>query len=83
MDGIKKKVSVFKFIATDKNDKHFERSIVNSGWHLSDPVDNRSLCGIQCDGDDGYAPSEIKKGEVTCELCKIIIKHVLKEYGSL
>ena len=52
---------IFQIIATNKNDKHFEPATVNGEWHTSIQVD-RSLCGIQLDGDDGYSSGNSKAG---------------------
>jgi hypothetical protein len=64
---------VFQIVATNENDQHFEEQLINGEYHAAlDP--ERTFCGIQLDGDDGYASGEIISGVVTCALCaKVII----------
>ena len=69
-------MKVFKFVATDENDKHFEPEIVK--YFHAGLDGERSLCGIQCNGDDGYAPDNDVEGYVTCPECLKIIVCVKK-----
>lgn len=69
---------IFQFVSTDEDDNHYDEILVDEGhWHasyFSDCV--RSLCGMQCDGDDGYAPGPKRKGRVTCPSCRDHIKQI-------
>lgn len=68
---------VFQIIATNENDRHFEPQLINGEWHTAIQGD-RSLCGIQLDGDDGYWLSEYREGVVTCPQCLFVIRGVKK-----
>jgi hypothetical protein len=66
---------VFEMIATNEEDKHYEDSIPNSGFHVQSPIEYRTLCGIQMDGDDGVASGRTQEGRVTCPICLAIIEY--------
>jgi hypothetical protein len=69
---------VFQIVATNQQDSHFEKDIVDSGeWHAGISYDApRTICGIQLEGDDGYAQGPEKSGRVTCQTCRTIIEQV-------
>jgi hypothetical protein len=67
---------VFQFVATGEDVPHADLSMIDGSWHVAEPIESRSLCGIQMDGDDGYAPGENKNGRVTCHHCRKIIETV-------
>lgn len=69
---------VFQIIATNRDDRHFEERIVDAGeWHAGICIDApRTACGIQTEGDDGYAAGPVKSGKVTCATCRALIEQV-------
>lgn len=68
--------TVFQFIATDAEHENFESELLNGDWHVGLSLDNRTVCGIQLDGDDGYAAGPEKTGVVTCPICLCIIDEI-------
>ncbi len=66
---------VVQLIITDADNRHFEPGLINGDWHASLSIDNRTVCGIQLDGDDGYA-GEAAEGVVTCPICLVIIEEI-------
>ena len=69
---------VIQIVATDATHRHFEKECVQSGeWHAAVSVDApRTVCGIQVDGDDGYAAGAEKEGKVTCQTCKSYLRQI-------
>jgi hypothetical protein len=70
-------MKVFKFKATDRTNKHFDDSIVDDGRTHAALNGERTLCGIQMDGDDGYTPGEFVNEELTCALCLRVVDAVI------
>lgn len=69
--------TVVQIIATNENDPHFEANMVNNDWHAMYFIDApRTVCGVQLEGDDGYAPGPEKSGRVTCEACRIALDQI-------
>lgn len=68
---------VFQLIATNKDDANFEEALIDGVWHFALNMDcMRTACGVQLDGDDGYAAGPSKAGRVTCKLCRSVINQV-------
>lgn len=66
---------VFQFVAVEKKHKHFEPEVVDGHFHVA--LDGEfTLCGIQCVGEDGYAPGNDVDGVVTCAACLKVINRV-------
>ncbi len=66
---------VFQIIATNSEHDHFEESLIDDDWHVAIEGDAlRTACGIQLEGDDGYAGGPDKNGYVTCKLCINLIE---------
>ncbi|WP_166485931.1 hypothetical protein [Rhodoferax ferrireducens] len=60
---------VFQIVATDASDKNFEPDAVERGyWHAATTAEDapQKICGIQVEGEGGYAPGPSKHGRVTC-----------------
>jgi hypothetical protein len=70
--------NVVKIIATNESDRHFEPELLNSDWHgvVSYGLGPRTVCGIQLEGDDGYAGGESKRGFITCPACLGIVREI-------
>ncbi len=68
--------TVFQMVAT--NEAGGSESFVADGeWHAGISVDDpRTVCGIQCNGEDGYEPGPEKKGRVTCKVCRNILNQI-------
>lgn len=69
--------TVVKFAATNAMNKHYEDNIVDAGqWHafITAGDDPRTICGIQMNGEDGYAPLHEKNGKVTCMTCRSLLE---------
>jgi hypothetical protein len=72
---------VIKIIATNENDKNFEAQLVNDEWHgFIEFPEMRTICGIQLQGDDGYAGSDEADGNITCGICTGIIEAIKVKY---
>lgn len=71
--------NVVQIIATNDEHPDFESSIINDAWHVVIEGDAiRTACGIQLEGDDGYAAGPTKTGYVTCPLCLNLIRQFKK-----
>lgn len=57
--------NVFQVIAKDKEDRWFDKDLVDSGdWHAKMSIDDpRTVCGIQLVGEDDIAQGAIKEGK--------------------
>lgn len=66
---------ILQIVETDQHHEHFEPAVINDDWHAL-IFGDRTVCGMQLDGADGYGPGPITTGFVTCPLCGTIIDHI-------
>jgi len=69
--------TVVQFGATDAKHKCYEPNTAESGeWHafVTAGDDPRTICGIQMNGEDGYAPLYEKEGKVSCITCRSLLE---------
>lgn len=74
-------VKVIQIIATNAEDKYFESQLIDGNWHAFIYYPElRTVCGIQLQGEDGYAGGETKNGKVTCRVCIGVIEAIKTKY---
>lgn len=71
--------TVVQIVATDADHPYFDADLTCSeDWHAVTVAGDtyRTVCGVQLEGNDGYAPDNRKQGRVTCEMCRLILEDI-------